>query len=88
MLSAQVRWCLSEDYTPQPVDIVIANIIATPLKQLKDLFASVLVSGGTCVLSGLLESDMESILAIYQPDFILQERIQQGEWLRLVLMRA
>ena len=47
--------------------LVIANILATPLRLLAPLLASVLDDGGTLLLSGILTRQTDEIRAAYQP---------------------
>jgi ribosomal protein L11 methyltransferase len=48
-------------------DLVLANILSTPLKLLAPLLASRLRTGGSLVLSGILERQAEEMIAHYAP---------------------
>lgn len=85
--AAAVTWFLSDDYKAAPADIIIANILAPPLLQLKSMFSEILSPGGVCVLSGLLETDVEDIVNSYSTDFELRTCVVAGDWARLELLR-
>ena len=49
----------------QGADVVIANILAGPLVELSDTLLAFLKPGGTLMLSGLIESQAETLIAHY-----------------------
>ena len=53
----------------QPVDIVVANILANPLELLAPLLACRARPGGRIVLSGILDTQVEQVAAAYAPWF-------------------
>lgn len=60
--------CLSpETYALQPVDIVLANILAAPLVALAPVLLGSLVPEGSLVLSGMLEDQTCDVLSAYEP---------------------
>ena len=56
---------------PPPADVVLANILANPLRILAPLLTSLVRPGGSLVLAGLLDRQAEEIAACY-PDVALQ----------------
>jgi ribosomal protein L11 methyltransferase len=50
---------------PQPADIVLANILARPLKVLAPMLASLVRPGGSLVLAGLLDRQADDVAAAY-----------------------
>lgn len=66
-------------------DILIANILFTPLLKLKETFHRLLVSGGTLVLSGLLAEQVEPLLAHYNDVFTHQHTDTLDDWARVEL---
>jgi ribosomal protein L11 methyltransferase len=48
-------------------DVVLANILATPLKVLAPLLCSHVASGGQLVLAGILERQADELIAAYAP---------------------
>ncbi len=69
-------------------DIIAANILAGPLVQMAPDLARVLKPGGFCVLSGLLQRQMDEVTAAHEKQgltFIRRERI--GDWAALLLQK-
>lgn len=56
---------LVEDFDSAPVDLLVANILAGPLKELAPEFDRLLKTGGTLVLSGLLANQSQSLIEHY-----------------------
>lgn len=71
-----------------PYDLVVANILASPLTQLAPSIARALAPGGMLVLSGLLTWQENMVVSFYTPHgLILQGRRRDGPWTALVLER-
>jgi ribosomal protein L11 methyltransferase len=66
-----------------PVDVVLANILAQPLIQLAQTLARRVREGGDLVLSGILSNQAREVMAAYEPWFIMEEPVQQDDWIRL-----
>lgn len=64
-------------------DIVIANIVANPLIQLAPTLCKLLKAGGQLVLSGILESQTETVITAYAPWIELKLMGIQEEWVLL-----
>lgn len=72
-------------YQPQTqVDIVMANILATPLKELHKVITAFCKPGGYLVMSGILLAQVNEVLIKYQQDFDFEKIAYEGEWVRLV----
>lgn len=72
-----------------PYDLVLANILAQPLKKLAPEIALILAQGGQAILSGLLTPQAAGVLAVYRGHgFRLRERMTLGEWTSLCLTRV
>jgi ribosomal protein L11 methyltransferase len=72
-----------------PFDLVFANILKGPLIELAPAMASHVAQGGIAILSGLLVTQADSILAAYaEVGFLQLEREDIGEWTALVLRKA
>jgi len=67
----------------QPVDIVVANILANPLLQLAPVFATLLKPGAHVVLSGILGNQVEMIEQCYRQWFQLDLPKQLEDWVRI-----
>jgi ribosomal protein L11 methyltransferase len=65
--------------------VVLANILATPLKVLAPLLCQHVVAGGHLVLAGILERQADELKAAYAPWLALQVSDTQEGW---VLMTA
>ncbi|HMN80581.1 MAG TPA: 50S ribosomal protein L11 methyltransferase [Burkholderiaceae bacterium] len=50
----------------EPADVVVANILATPLKLLAPLLQSLVKPGGALVLAGLLERQVDEVAGCYR----------------------
>lgn len=51
--------------TPAPADVVVANILSSPLKVLAPLLAGLVRPGGSLVLAGLLDRQVDEVAAAY-----------------------
>lgn len=60
-------------------DVVIANITADVLIRLSDIVDSLLVSGGTVILSGIINARAPEVLEAYK-HLKLKQNIRNGEW--------
>jgi ribosomal protein L11 methyltransferase len=70
-----------------PYDLVIANILAGPLIELAPGLTSILREGGTLILAGLLNTQVDAVSAAYRAQGMrLAAQRDNGEWpcLRLV----
>jgi len=63
-----------------PVDLLIANILLSPLLSLQGHFRTLLKDQGTLVVSGLLESQVPLLINAYQSDFTHSSTKIQGDW--------
>ena len=61
----------ADDAAPQAADIVLANILANPLKLLAPLLARATLGGGHILLSGVLEHQASEVQDAYRPWFEL-----------------
>jgi ribosomal protein L11 methyltransferase len=68
--------------------LVLANILATPLKLLAPLLAGHLAPGAHLVLSGLLERQADEIAAAYAPWLVLQVADREDGWILMTGRRA
>jgi ribosomal protein L11 methyltransferase len=71
-----------------PFDLIIANILAGPLIELAPDFARSLAPGGTIVLAGLLENQVDGVIAAYEQLGLSVTDRGSGEWPVLVLGSA
>lgn len=71
----------------EPVDVVLANILAGPLIQLAPLLSASLKPGGYLVLAGLLEEQAAAVMAAYEPAVTFLPSAHHEGWWRLVGQR-
>ena len=77
---------LPEHLGETTADCLLANILARPLIDLEPRFAALLRPGGRLVLSGILTSQRDEVLASYRGRFELREEARRDDWLRLELI--
>jgi ribosomal protein L11 methyltransferase len=77
--------------TRAPYDLIVANILAGPLAELSQSFASALRPGGRMLLSGLLVEQAAPLLEVYgRRGFTFERRMDLetgGAWWRTLLLR-
>lgn len=61
-----IAFDLVKDFESEPVELLIANILAGPLKELAPEFDRLLQPGGTLVLSGLLSNQAAGLIEHYR----------------------
>ncbi|MFF6011106.1 MULTISPECIES: 50S ribosomal protein L11 methyltransferase [unclassified Rahnella] len=64
-------------------DVVVANILAGPLRELAPLISVLPVAGGHLGLSGILASQAQSVADAYQDLFELDPVAEKEEWCRI-----
>lgn len=82
-----VRCALAGGRTAEIFDVVLANILANPLRVLAPLLSSLVAPGGMLVLAGLLSSQVEEIASRY-PGLALRVFAERDGWACLVGKRA
>ena len=60
---------LTEEAPARPADLLLANILSGPLIELAPRLASLTKAGGEIILSGILDTQTESIINAYHPWF-------------------
>lgn len=91
-VQGRVISCLPEHYAAvlsdtlrgmEGVDVMVANILARPLKQLSPVLTDSLRLGGQLVLSGLLDSQVDSVRRAYRRSFGKLSATSRDGWVRL-----
>jgi ribosomal protein L11 methyltransferase len=72
-----------DEALPEPADVVLANILANPLKILAPLLARLTRPGGTLILSGILAPQAPDIAHTYRPWFDIEPPAIDDGWVRL-----
>lgn len=70
-----------------PYGVVLANILATPLKLLAPLLAAQVAPGGWLVLAGILDRQADEVAAAYAPALALQAADHEDGWVLMVAQR-
>ncbi len=78
-----VRFTGTDAPPPPPADLVVANILASPLKVLAPLLATQTRPGGRLVLAGLLDAQSDAVAAAYQPWFDMRVFDRADGWTAL-----
>lgn len=91
---AKMRAVVSEGFAARdvsrngPYDIILANILAGPLRRMAADLTRNLAPRGKLVLSGLLRSQARQIIGDYRArQMVLDQRLDQGEWCCLVFTK-
>ncbi len=74
---------LPADFEPCAYDVVLANILANPLRQLAPLLAQCAKPGATLVMAGLLDSQAADVRAAYPQWFSFDADVSREGWTRL-----
>jgi ribosomal protein L11 methyltransferase len=64
-------------------DVVIANILAGPLLALSEILLGLMKPGGTLMLAGMLDSQVQELCNHYRPDLSLSAASNQDGWVCL-----
>jgi len=81
--SNSISTFLPEDAPSEAADIVVANILAQPLYELRDRIAALTKENGQIILSGILESQAADLAKHYSTRFSMREAIIEDGWARL-----
>lgn len=84
----RVCCCRPDQLESRHFDLVVANILAGTLIELRKDLAAMTEPGGALVLSGILGEQAGQVLACYSEDFEMDEPQILGEWARLSGRRA
>ena len=69
-------------------DLVLANILATPLKVLAPLLCSLVRPGGHLVLAGILARQADELIEAYAPWVALQVSDEEDGWILMTAVKA
>ena len=79
-LSARITFMHPDEGVLPESDVLLANILLNPLRDLAAKFAGLVSPGGNVVLSGILSTQAEECLAAYQSWFNMQTPVYRREW--------
>ena len=81
--NVQVHFYLPDGLPQGQFDVVVANILANPLRMLGEMLAARTKQGGRIVLSGLLAEQSEELGEIYSQWFDIEPAETEEGWARL-----
>ena len=71
-----------------PYDLIVANILAEPLRTIAPDMGRAAAPGATIILSGILLTQAGGVEAAYAAEnMVLRQRLERGEWATLILER-
>jgi len=82
-----LRALLPDDLPDGEYDMIVANILATPLIRLAPLFAARLRRAGRLALSGLLDNQADEVIAAYAPAFNARVAAREDGWVLVEAIR-
>ena len=74
---------LPKDQPEFKADVVVANILAGPLRELAPIIIEYVASNGVLALSGVLEEQAQQLQTIYSEYCVMDPVTVQDEWVRL-----
>ncbi|MEZ8144071.1 ribosomal protein L11 methyltransferase [Enterovibrio norvegicus FF-33] len=69
-------------------EVVVANILAGPLRELSPVIKSLMAPQGKLAMSGVLEAQAESVADCYRDELAVNEIIVKEEWCRITAEKA
>jgi len=81
---AQLHLHLPEECPALQVDVLLANILASPLIELATQLIAQVKPSGCIVLSGILNMQVESVSSAYRTACEILEVAEQEDWVRIV----
>jgi ribosomal protein L11 methyltransferase len=78
--AAEIVVVSPEDAPDGPYDVVVANILANPLRVLAPLLAAQVRPGGALILAGILDHQAEALMRLYQTWFEIEVVSTDDGW--------
>ena len=73
----------------RPFDLILANILANPLRQMATAMSAHLVGGARVILSGLLSAQAPAVIAAYRArGLVLERHVRIEGWSSLLLRKV
>lgn len=87
----EIDYYLPEEFAtsphPETYDIVVANILSSPLKLMAPMLSSRVAAGGRLVLSGILSRQADEVAAAYAPFIKMSVWAEHDGWVALAGQR-
>ena len=75
---------LPDDFETHEADLLLANILASPLIELAATLNGLVRPGGRIVMTGILAEQAEDVMSAYQEWIVFDEPVRREEWTLLV----
>lgn len=82
------EFILANQLSMRTFDVVLANILANPLRILAPLLCGLTAPGGRLVLAGLLSDQTQELLALYAQWLEILDLEEEEGWVRMVMRRS
>lgn len=82
-VAEQIKVAHPDDIALPVSDVLVANLLLNSLNQLAVCFAGLVHASGDVVLSGLLSTQVDECLAVYQQWFVMSKPVFKQEWAML-----
>ena len=82
-VDSRLKLFLPENQPETEADVVVANILASPLIELRSTITSYCKVGGALVMSGILNEQTHQVLAAYENYFSFDPVVHDQEWVRI-----
>jgi ribosomal protein L11 methyltransferase len=79
----QIELYLPANQPKLQADVVLANILAAPIRELRQVISAYCKPGGRLVLSGILDNQAQEINDLYSQEFDMDAIAIQGDWARV-----
>jgi ribosomal protein L11 methyltransferase len=79
----KIELYLPADQPTLLADVVLANILAGPIRELRQVISGYCKPGGRLVLSGILDNQAQEINDLYAQEFDMEPIAIQGDWARV-----
>lgn len=74
---------LPKEAPQEPVEVLVANILAGPLIEMAPRLSALVLTGGKIALSGILPEQAEAVSSAYSEWFAMQPPVEHDGWIRL-----
>lgn len=86
-VETKLKLYLPQNQPKLEADVVVANILSGPLKELSKTITDYCKKNGMLVMSGILQGQFDSVLQVYEKQFDFEPVAIDGEWVRLSALR-
>ncbi|HAF87485.1 MAG TPA: 50S ribosomal protein L11 methyltransferase [Legionellales bacterium] len=86
-LTTQISVHYPDDFICEPVELLIANILLAPLLTLKSTFHALLQAQGQLVVSGILTTQVNTLVREYDELFAHQATLSQDDWALVIFTK-